>query len=140
MSQVASGYFFYSACKAGTTISCEFAGAAGKYRFHILEFGIHLQGVCSSNICLQQIPRIIEFPKFPKFVKFCKFHHFAGAAGKQLKESVGINAGLLALGNVISALGDPKKRPSHVPYRDSKLTRLLQVGSQGVSHYTKSRC
>ncbi len=51
----------------------------------------------------------------------------AGAAGKQLKESVGINAGLLALGNVISALGDPKKRPSHVPYRDSKLTRLLQV-------------
>ena len=53
--------------------------------------------------------------------------HCTGAAGKQLKESVGINAGLLALGNVISALGDPKKRPSHVPYRDSKLTRLLQV-------------
>lgn len=51
----------------------------------------------------------------------------AGAAGKQLKESVGINAGLLALGNVISALGDPKKRPTHVPYRDSKLTRLLQA-------------
>ena len=42
---------------------------------------------------------------------------------------MGINAGLLALGNVISALGDPKKRPSHVPYRDSKLTRLLQVVS-----------
>lgn len=40
---------------------------------------------------------------------------------------MGINAGLLALGNVISALGDPKKRPSHIPYRDSKLTRLLQV-------------
>ena len=129
MSQVASGYFFYSACKAATTISCEFAGAAGKYRFHILEFGIHLQGVCSSNICLQQIPQFVEF------LKFLKFRRFAGAAGKQLKESVGINAGLLALGNVISALGDPKKRPSHVPYRDSKLTRLLQVRSQGVSHY-----
>lgn len=40
-----------------------------------------------------------------------------------------INRGLLALGNVISALGDEKKRREggHVPYRDSKLTRLLQV-------------
>lgn len=40
-----------------------------------------------------------------------------------------INRGLLALGNVISALGDEKKRKEggHVPYRDSKLTRLLQA-------------
>jgi len=40
-----------------------------------------------------------------------------------------INKGLLALGNVISALGDEKKRKEgvHVPYRDNKLTRLLQV-------------
>lgn len=36
--------------------------------------------------------------------------------------------GLLALGNVVSALGDDKKRKNaaHIPYRDSKLTRLLQ--------------
>jgi hypothetical protein len=42
---------------------------------------------------------------------------------------VHINKGLLALGNVISALGDDKRRKEgvHVPYRDSKLTRLLQV-------------
>lgn len=32
----------------------------------------------------------------------------------------------LALGNVISALGDQSKKAVHVPYRDSKLTRLLQ--------------
>lgn len=32
----------------------------------------------------------------------------------------------LALGNVISALGDQAKKGGHVPYRDSKLTRLLQ--------------
>lgn len=40
-----------------------------------------------------------------------------------------INKGLLSLGNVISALGDEKKRKEggHVPYRDSKLTRLLQA-------------
>lgn len=40
-----------------------------------------------------------------------------------------INKGLLALGNVISALGDERKRKegAHIPYRDSKLTRLLQA-------------
>ncbi|KAL0020541.1 hypothetical protein WJX79_010459 [Trebouxia sp. C0005] len=53
---------------------------------------------------------------------------------------VGINAGLLALGNVISALGDPKKRPSHVPYRDSKLTRLLQDSLGGNSRTLMVAC
>ena len=46
-----------------------------------------------------------------------------------------INKGLLALGNVISAVGDDKKRKEggHVPYRDSKLTRLLQDSLGGNS-------
>lgn len=48
------------------------------------------------------------------------------AEGDRRKEGININAGLLALGNVISALGDPSKKSTHVPYRDSKLTRLLQ--------------
>ncbi|KAF9139383.1 hypothetical protein BGX30_008019 [Mortierella sp. GBA39] len=48
------------------------------------------------------------------------------AIGDRAKEGISINAGLHALGNVISALGDPSKKASHVPYRDSKLTRLLQ--------------
>ncbi|GAN10098.1 hypothetical protein MAM1_0320d09634 [Mucor ambiguus] len=48
------------------------------------------------------------------------------AEGDRRKEGININAGLLALGNVISALGDPSKKNVHVPYRDSKLTRLLQ--------------
>ncbi len=39
-----------------------------------------------------------------------------------------INKGLLALGNMISALGDEKKRKGgHVPYRDNKLMRSLQA-------------
>jgi hypothetical protein len=38
---------------------------------------------------------------------------------------------LSALGNVINALADPKKRGSHVPYRDSKLTRILQESLGG---------
>lgn len=53
---------------------------------------------------------------------------------------VHINKGLLALGNVISALGDNKKRKEgqHVPYRDSKLTRLLQVCYASLSFYQTS--
>ena len=42
-------------------------------------------------------------------------------------ESIHINTGLLALGNVISALGDVKKKSTHIPYRDAKITRLLKV-------------
>uniref|UniRef100_A0A182LSI0 Kinesin-like protein n=1 Tax=Anopheles culicifacies TaxID=139723 RepID=A0A182LSI0_9DIPT len=47
-----------------------------------------------------------------------------GATGDRLKEATKINLSLSALGNVISALVDGKTR--HIPYRDSKLTRLLQ--------------
>ncbi len=47
-----------------------------------------------------------------------------GATGQRLKEATKINQSLSALGNVISALVDGKS--THVPYRDSKLTRLLQ--------------
>lgn len=46
------------------------------------------------------------------------------AAGQRLQEGININKGLLALGNVICALSEGKQ---HVPYRDSKLTRMLQV-------------
>ena len=48
-----------------------------------------------------------------------------GATGKRLDESKKINQSLSALGNVISALTDVKGRP-HIPYRDSKLTRILE--------------
>ena len=47
-----------------------------------------------------------------------------GATGDRLKEATKINLSLSALGNVISALVDG--RSQHIPYRDSKLTRLLQ--------------
>ncbi len=54
-----------------------------------------------------------------------------------MKEGISINSGLHALGNVISALGDPSKarKTTHIPYRDSKLTRLLQ-DSLGGNAYT----
>ena len=56
-----------------------------------------------------------------------------GATGDRAKEGISINCGLLALGNVISALGDTTRKVSHVPYRDSKLTRLLQDSLGGNS-------
>lgn len=48
----------------------------------------------------------------------------SGAKGATFREATNINSGLLALGNVIVALAE---RNQHVPYRDSKLTRLVQV-------------
>ncbi|XP_043063567.1 osmotic avoidance abnormal protein 3 [Drosophila ficusphila] len=47
-----------------------------------------------------------------------------GAQGDRLKEASKINLSLSALGNVISSLVEGKAK--HVPFRDSKLTRLLQ--------------
>ena len=53
-----------------------------------------------------------------------------GATGDRLKEATKINMSLSALGNVISALVDSKS--GHTPYRDSKLTRLLQACTYGT--------
>jgi flagellar biosynthesis chaperone FliJ len=57
------------------------------------------------------------------------------ATGDRAREGIAINAGLHALGNVISTLSDPSRRIAHIPYRDSKLTRLLQ-DSLGGNAYT----
>ncbi|XP_054755999.1 kinesin-2b-like [Lytechinus pictus] len=53
----------------------------------------------------------------------------AGSESVQSKDK-----GLGALGDVISALGDPRKKGGHVPYRDSKVTRLLQDALGGNAH------
>ncbi|XP_074581994.1 kinesin-like protein KIN-4A [Curcuma longa] len=65
-----------------------------------------------------------------------------GSHGLRFKEGVHINKGLLALGTVISALGDERKRKEggHVPYRDSKLTRLLQDSLGGNSRTVMIAC
>ncbi|KAJ3036530.1 hypothetical protein HK097_003810, partial [Rhizophlyctis rosea] len=71
-----------------------------------------------------------------------------GAEGVRFKESVKINSGLLALGNVISILGDDKRNQlgtpnateKWAPYRDSKLTRLLQDSLGGNAQTLMIAC
>ncbi|CAI2350351.1 unnamed protein product [Caenorhabditis sp. 36 PRJEB53466] len=63
-----------------------------------------------------------------------------GATGDRAKEGISINVGLLALGNVIAALGGANGKVSHVPYRDSKLTRLLQDSLGGNSRTLMIAC
>lgn len=58
-----------------------------------------------------------------------------GAQGERAKEGISINAGLAALGKVISQLSS-RQAGSHVSYRDSKLTRLLQdsLGGNAITY------
>ncbi|KAI6175419.1 Kinesin domain containing protein [Aphelenchoides bicaudatus] len=61
-----------------------------------------------------------------------------GAQGQRFKEATKINLSLSALGNVISALVDGKS--THIPYRDSKLTRLLQDSLGGNTKTVMIAC
>jgi hypothetical protein len=67
-----------------------------------------------------------------------------GAEGERAKEGIRINEGLLALGNVINALADEGRiargEKIHVPYRQSKLTRLLQDALGGNSQTLFMAC
>ncbi|XP_019736714.1 kinesin-like protein KIF21B isoform X2 [Hippocampus comes] len=124
-------------------------------------FTIHL---CQMRVCQQPLqlpngdgeteelngvePRAIEQPEYEALM--AKFHFVdlagserlkrTGATGERAREGISINCGLLALGNVISALGDQTKKGGHVPYRDSKLTRLLQDSLGGNSRTVMIAC
>uniref|UniRef100_A0A665WV28 Kinesin motor domain-containing protein n=1 Tax=Echeneis naucrates TaxID=173247 RepID=A0A665WV28_ECHNA len=114
-------------------------------------FTIHL---CQMRVC-QQLGEVngvdsrpITQPEFETLM--AKFHFVdlagserlkrTGATGERAREGISINCGLLALGNVISALGDQTKKGGHVPYRDSKLTRLLQDSLGGNSRTVMIAC
>ncbi|OLY81842.1 Kinesin-like protein KIF21B [Smittium mucronatum] len=68
------------------------------------------------------------------------------AIGDRAKEGISINSGLLALGNVISALAEVNEKNqtsanhNFVPYRNSKLTRLLQDSLGGTAYTIMIAC
>ncbi|KAK2079949.1 hypothetical protein QBZ16_002344 [Prototheca wickerhamii] len=65
----------------------------------------------------------------------------SGAEGQQLAEARSINRSLTVLGRVVSALADRARRPgTHVPYRDSRLTFLLQDSLGGNSRTAVVAC
>uniref|UniRef100_A0A8C3AXJ5 Kinesin family member 21A n=1 Tax=Cyclopterus lumpus TaxID=8103 RepID=A0A8C3AXJ5_CYCLU len=108
-------------------------------------FTIHL---CQVRVCSPDNDVRTQINEFETLT--AKFHFVdlagserlkrTGATGDRAKEGISINCGLLALGNVISALGDRSKRSTHVPYRDSKLTRLLQDSLGGNSQTVMIAC
>ncbi|XP_020821437.1 kinesin-like protein KIF12 isoform X2 [Phascolarctos cinereus] len=81
-------------------------------------------------------------PKEQTFGKLC-FVDLAGSEkvaatcsrGELMLEASNINRSLLALGHCISLLLDPRQKKNHIPYRDSKLTRLLadSLGGSGIT-------
>uniref|UniRef100_A0A4W3HL27 Kinesin-like protein KIF21A n=1 Tax=Callorhinchus milii TaxID=7868 RepID=A0A4W3HL27_CALMI len=115
-------------------------------------FTIHL---CQMRVCVKtdelDNKAISESTQMNEFETLTAKFHFVdlagserlkrtGATGDRAKEGISINCGLLALGNVISALGDKSRRATHVPYRDSKLTRLLQDSLGGNSQTFMIAC
>uniref|UniRef100_A0A8B9M9C1 Kinesin family member 21B n=1 Tax=Accipiter nisus TaxID=211598 RepID=A0A8B9M9C1_9AVES len=115
-------------------------------------FTIHL---CQMRVCnrseLVRCPLLGSSPPSLRYETLTAKFHFVdlagserlkrtGATGERAKEGISINCGLLALGNVISALGDQNKKVVHVPYRDSKLTRLLQDSLGGNSQTIMIAC
>lgn len=100
------------------------------------------------NIDYQTLPEKVEEAQAEKWMS--KFHFVdlagserakrTGASGATLKEGISINKGLLCLGNVISALTEESKKSQHIPYRDSKLTRILQDSLGGNANTFMIAC
>ncbi|CAL6006726.1 Kinesin-4 [Hexamita inflata] len=91
-------------------------------------FTISLEQIMSNGEILKSKLNLVDLAGSERFSK-------THTTGQQFKEMVGINQGLLCLGNVIKVLSDKdsKTKAVHVPYRDSKLTRLLQDSIGGTA-------
>lgn len=90
--------------------------------------------LCSSKFCLVDLAGSERVKK-------------TGNTGKHFKESIHINADLLAIGNVIRALSDralnvcgKARKSTFIPFRDAKITRLLRDSLGGTSHTLMMTC
>ncbi|KRZ27872.1 Chromosome-associated kinesin KIF4A [Trichinella pseudospiralis] len=81
----------------------------------------------SSSVCYKAKLNLVDLAGSERLKK-------TQAQGDRMKEGIKINEGLLVLGNVISALTvNDGSSKMHIPYRDSKLTRILQDSLGGNS-------
>ncbi|KAI8150137.1 P-loop containing nucleoside triphosphate hydrolase protein [Fennellomyces sp. T-0311] len=94
----------------------------------------------NNNATISTLPMMKRLASKFHFVDLAGSERLKRTIGDRQKEGISINTGLLALGNVISALGDESRKGAHVPYRDSKLTRLLQDSLGGNSHTLMLAC
>ncbi|XP_071571505.1 chromosome-associated kinesin KIF4 isoform X4 [Temnothorax nylanderi] len=122
---------------AQETLECLAQGSTGRVRGATAMNAHTSRSHAIFTLCIRQQKR-----DDPNTATVAKFHlvDLAGserskktqATGERFKEGVNINKGLLALGNVISQLGDGASG-TYIGYRDSKLTRLLQDSLGGNS-------
>ncbi|XP_072748059.1 chromosome-associated kinesin KIF4 [Anoplolepis gracilipes] len=122
---------------AKETLECLTQGAMGRVTGATAMNAHSSRSHAIFTICIHQ-----QKKNDPNTATVAKFHlvDLAGserskktqATGERFKEGVNINKGLLALGNVISQLGDGSPG-TYIGYRDSKLTRLLQDSLGGNS-------
>eukprot|EP00756_Hemistasia_phaeocysticola_P039221 Hpha_TRINITY_DN16802_c2_g3::TRINITY_DN16802_c2_g3_i1::g.151081::m.151081/K10395/KIF4_21_27; kinesin family member 4/21/27 len=94
-------------------------------------FTVHMQRTCGMSVLCSKF-HMVDLAGSERNKR-------TGNQGVMFKESVGINSGLFALGKVVSALSS-KPRASHIPYRDSRLTRLLQDSLGGNSRTLLVAC
>uniref|UniRef100_A0A8C6QE36 Kinesin family member 27 n=1 Tax=Nannospalax galili TaxID=1026970 RepID=A0A8C6QE36_NANGA len=116
------------------------------------EYSSRSHAIFTINVC--QVEKNAEAPEGGEWYSrqhiVSKFHFVdlagservtkTGNTGERFKESIQINSGLLALGNVIRALGDPRRKSSHIPYRDAKITRLLKDSLGGSAKTVMITC
>uniref|UniRef100_A0A0E0J375 Kinesin motor domain-containing protein n=1 Tax=Oryza nivara TaxID=4536 RepID=A0A0E0J375_ORYNI len=89
-----------------------------------LERGVYVSGLREEIVnSAEQVFKLLELGE-ERIAK-------TGAGGVRLKEGKHINKSLMILGNVINKLSENGKQRGHIPYRDSKLTRILQPALGG---------
>ena len=93
-------------------------------RSHMV-FTLALSGVDASGRAFEGALNLVDLAGSERLSR-------TGATGERLKEAQSINKSLSALGDVVFALAEKKDARAHVPYRNSKLTYLLQNSLGGT--------